>query len=304
MHYFFFYFLELHSWNYGENKPRLPPEWIKEQNPLFQALANVGVKKIPTRVITTGPQQTFLPTQCDMWEWLLLQNAEVRYLDREKVIIGGTIIILDGGEKILITSMDNSPASFIYNRESSIIMETKCEDVAKLFTDTFNADFQISLPFLPPKEMITNNSAPLIDPASLALIQATVFKITAIDQPPPPLLESPLQPFVSDIMEADDVEYIIAMAGPKEVENEIVSAINSYTYCQVGIRSLTNKPIADVIFQSFKNTSSTSINLSYTVETQEEANASDVSTSTHYLIIRIMCSSLYRRILLNCIKME
>ena len=60
-----------------------------------------------------------------------------------------------------------------------------CDEVAKLFVDTFNNDFKKGIPFLPTKKVIMNTiPVPLIDPASLAIIQSFIFKITSVHQPP------------------------------------------------------------------------------------------------------------------------
>ena len=103
--------------------------------------------------------------------------------------------------------------------------------VVKLFVDTFNNDFKKGIPFLPTKKVIMKTIAvPLINPTSLAIIQSFIFKITSVPQPPIPLLESPIQPYISEIMEADDVEYTLAMAGPELVEFYILQAINNLNF--------------------------------------------------------------------------
>ena len=231
---------------------------------------------LPVRIITNGPQTPNIPGSCDMWEWLLLQNAKINFSLPEIASIGGILIILDEGERILLTSMSTSAASFIYNRESSIILETPCDDIVKLFTDTFNSDFDKSIPFLPTSEIITNSKPPLIDPVSLAMIKSYEFKITSVPQPPQALLDSS-QPYVTEIMEVDDVEFTLAMAGPKDVEMQILEAINVFSYAQIAIRSLPYSKMANAILRTFKQTSSTSLNLSYTLVSQQEANESDVN---------------------------
>ena len=266
------------SWTYGSNKPLVSAMWLKEANPIFQSLANVGVKKIKMRFLTHGPQFPFIPYSCDMWEWFIMQDAKVNFILPTVVTIGGIMIIVDGGEKILITSMSGTPASFIYNRDSTIILETKCDEVAKLFVDTFNNDFKKGIPFLPTKKVIMNTKpVPLIDPASLAVIQSFIFKITSVPQPPTPLLESPLQPYISEIMEADDVEYTLAMAGPELVEFYILQAINNLNFVQIATRSLAYENVARTVSVAFSQNFSTSANISYTLEDKKEADESDVS---------------------------
>ena len=261
--------------------------WLTEQNPIFQALANVGVKKVPVRVITNGPQLPLIPASCDMWEWLLLQNAKIGFTPPGLNHVGGIMIMIDGGDKILLTTIDGSPASFMYNRESSIIIETKCDDVTKLFTDTFNNDFKKCIPFTPPKKVILNSRPPLIDPASLALIQVTTFKITSVPQPPEPLIDSPLDPYISEIMEADDAEFTLAMAGPELVELNLQYAVNVLTFVQIAARSMSNPNISEFVIQSFEQNQSTSVNLSYTLTSKQEAEASDVSPYTMSLYMYV-----------------
>ena len=285
MHYFiisYILLLDLLSWS-GENRPKLPPEWLKEENPLFQALANVGVKKLPVRVVTQGPQIPNIPGSCDMWEWLLLQNAQINFLLTAVKELGGIMVMLDGGEKIMITSMDCSPQSFVYNRNSTIILQSVHSQVSKLFTSAFNSDFSKGIPFMPTKEVITDPNHPLIDPASLAVIQTNVFKITNVEQPPPALVDSPLQPYISKVMEADDVEYVLAMAGPEEVQVTLQHAINVVTYLQVAIRSLSNSIMSQQILSTYLQATSASVILSHTLVDKQEADASDVCT-TYFVI--------------------
>ena len=243
--------------------PLVPEKWLKETNPIYQSLSNVGVKKTKMRFLTHGPQLPNVPLFSDMWEWLIMQDAEVHFILPSLLTIGGIVIIVDGGEKILITSMNGTSASFIQNRESTIVMETKCERVAKLFIDTFNNDFAKGLPFIPAKEMIINSNPPLLDPVAQALIQGNVFKITSSPHPPTSLVESPLQPYLSNIMEADDVEYTLAMAGPEQVEWYILRAVNTLSSVQIATPSLTNNNIASAIYNAYKQNQSTSVNNLY-----------------------------------------
>ena len=269
------------SWTYDSNTPRLPPaDWAKEENPLFQVLANTGVTKktVLMRIITNGPQIQFIDMYGDMWEWLLLLNAQIHFTNTIK--IGGILIILDGGDRILLTSMDSSKSSFIINRETSIIMDQPNDDLVKLFNDAFTDDFSLlnSTPFFPTAQLILGNP-PKIDPVSAALIQTNVFKITSIEQPPAVLVESPLA-YVTDITVVRDAEFTLAMAGPNSVEKYLIEGLQvPYTsFLQIGIRSLPYKPFVDAILGVYENkTKVTSVDLSYTLNSKSEADESNVS---------------------------
>lgn len=267
------------SWVYDSNSPMVPMKWAKEENPLFQVLSNVGVTKktLPIRIATNGPQAKFVPGMADMWEWLLLQNALINFA--VKIKIGGILAIIDGGKKIFLTTMDCSKASFLYNRESSIIMDTPNKQLVDLFTKTFDEDFTTSIPFLPNKETILNTSQPLIDPVSATYIQTQQFKITSVPQPPPALVNSPLEPYISNVVEVNDAQFILAIAGPKSVETYLLNGlIAGYNYfLQVGIRSLPYSPMSNAVLDSFQRMKVTNVNLSYTVDSQTEADDSNVS---------------------------
>ena len=270
---------DLKSWTDGCNVPWMPPQsWLQEQNPLFQSLANLCAhdKNVAVRIITTGPQLPLVPGMCNMWEWLVLLDAKVSFLPPQVVAIGGTVIMLDGGDKILITTMDSSKESFVFNQESSIILETRCEDVVKLFTDTFENDFLKSIPFLPTKEVITNSQAPLIDPASLQTILSYQF-VTMASEPPTALTDSTLSINISNIIEADDAQFLLAMAGPNNVKFRLIDAINVLSSVSVAVPSLCHRDMADYILKAYQQNASTSVNLSYSLGSQEEANLSDVS---------------------------
>ena len=273
------------SWTYGSNKPRVPLEWLKEENPLFQALANVGVEKktIPVRIVTNGPQNVFIPMMADMWEWLLLQNAQVNFSMTVK--IKGILIIVDGGDKILLTTMDCSKSSFVTYRESSIIMEKPNDKLAKYFADAFQADFLTSVPFVPPKEVILSTPPVKIDPASTSQIQTHIFPITSISQPPPALVDSPIDPYISEIVEVDDAEFVLAMVGPDSVESKLIEGLTisaDDTFLQVAIQSLPYSPFSDAIIDTYKRTIIANVLLSYTLDCEAEVNASNVCEQYSY----------------------
>lgn len=268
------------SWTYGKNLPIVPQLWLKEGNPIFQALANVGVlkKAVVVRVVTNGPQVTFVPLMANMWEWITLQNAQVHFAMHIK--IGGILIMVDGGEGVLLTSMDGSKDSFLINRESSIIMEKPNDQVVDLFKKTFDQDFMMSLPFLPNKETILNSTdPPMIDPVAITLIQTRKFPDISIPQPPPALLESPLRPYIAPIVEVNDAAYVLAMAGPKLVEVRLTYALSSSSFLQVGIPSLPYAPLADTILSTARRVNSAGVYLSYYLDSKTEADESNVRNS-------------------------
>ncbi len=243
-------------------------------------LANTGVKKkeVLIRIVTNGPQTVLVPMMADMWEWLLLLNAQIQFTNT--INIGGILIIVDGGDSILLTSMDSSKSSFVYNRESSIIMDQPNQDLIDSFQDAFNNDFKVpnSTPFLPPKETILGNP-PLIDPASATLIQTHLFEITSITQPPTVLVESPL-PYVTDITVVEDAEFTLALAGPNSVEQNLIKALQVpfNGFLQIGIRSISYTPLANTILETYKQrTNVVTVDLSYYLDSQTEANESNVS---------------------------
>lgn len=253
--------------------------WMKEENPIFRALVNAGVHKIKMRFLTQGPQIPNIPLSSDIWEWFIIQDAQVNFILPALVTIGGIMMIIDGGEKIFLTSMSGDPASFLYNRESSIILETKCDELVKLFQDTFDADFAKGIPFLPTKDVILNTKPPLLDPVSVTMMQTYVFKpISTRVQPPTALVKSPMQPYIFDVTEADDVVFTYAMAGPKMTQWFILRAINDMTYVQIATRSLTNERVTKAIYGAYKMNQATSVLLSYMLVDENEAKESDVST--------------------------
>lgn len=273
-----YFFAEMISWTYGDNNPRVPQLWVKEENPIFQALANVGMMKkaLPIRIVTNGPQVPFVPFMANMWEWLILQNAKVNFAKHIK--IGGILIMIDGGNKILLTSMNGTKDSFVINRESSVIIEKPSDEVVKYFKDAFEQDFKASLPFLPNKESILGTKPPLIDPVASALIMATKFPITSIPQPPEAFEEASDRPFVSKIVTVDDAAVSSAMVGPKLVEKRLIDTLNASNsnFLQVGIRSLPYKPFNDVIFSTYQRVNIVTVIMSYHLDDEAEAKASNV----------------------------
>lgn len=271
------YSIEWKTWTYPANAPLAPPMWCAETNPIFQCLVNAGVKKVKMRFLTHGPQKPFVPFMCDIWEWFIMQDAKVSFILPQMLTIGGIMMIIDG-EKILMTTMSGNEASFIFNRESTIILETKCDQVVKLFQDTFENDFAKGTPFAPTKKMILNTKPPQLDPASVVLTQTFIFpKITSKPQPPTALVKSEMDVNISSIMEADDVEYTLAMAGPELAEWNILRGINSLSFVQIATPSLTNSKVSDMILTAYGQNASTSVNISYMLVDKDEAKKSDVS---------------------------
>lgn len=272
------FFAEMVSWTYGDNNPRVPQLWVKEKNPIFQALANVGMMKkaLPIRIITNGPQVPFVPYMANMWEWFVLQNAKVHFAKHIK--IGGILIMVDGGNQILLTSMNGTKDSFVINRESSVIMEKPNDKFVKYFKDAFDEDFKVSLPFLPKKESILGTKPPLIDPVAVGLIMATKFPITSLPQPPEAFKEVSDRPYVTKIVTVNDAAFTLAMVGPNLVEHQLIDVLNasSSNFLQVGIRSLPYSPFNDVILSTYQRLNIVTVNLSYHLDDEKEALASNV----------------------------
>ena len=143
------------------------------------------------------------------------------------------------------------------------------------------------------KEIMNTKPVPLIDPASLAEIQSFILKIASVPQPPTPLLESPLQPYISEIMEADDVEYTLAMAGPELVEFYILQAINNLNFGQIATHSLVYENVAMTVSVAFSQNPSTSANILYTLEDKKEADQSGVSILSINLFINLSLFCVY-----------
>ena len=94
-------------------------------------------------------------------------------------------------------------------------------------------------------------------------------------------------------MEADDVEYTLAMAGPELVEFYILQAINNLNFVQIATHSLAYENVAMTVSVAFSQNHSTSANILYTLEDKKEADQSDVSILSINLFINLSLLCVY-----------
>ena len=279
------YLIDIESWTHKVLPPTGVPVAMlrQEKSPLFRAIANAGVRKVKIRVITNGPGvKATLPMMVNWQTYLVLQQPagpSVAY--RPASDINALIIIVDGGKKVFYTTMSTSGASFLYNRESSVILDSMCSSLSSFFTNTFALDFATSIPHQPDYALLTGTATgvPLISPIDLATINAKKMDIdydTLPHQPPQVLNFIRLGATVTEVLEFDDVEYIKAMIGPSAVKMELDHIINSANVLQLAIRSIPSSDMCDMIDKLRLQGARMSILLSYTLEDETELKDSDV----------------------------
>lgn len=112
-------------------------ELQKESSPVVSALLNaVRNKKIRVRILVNTQQS---PPTCANFatplDWMVHNKMEIRHATNPQ---GAHILLIDGASQILLTSMRTNPASFLYNRESSIIVQaSKCRKLKAFFAKEF-----------------------------------------------------------------------------------------------------------------------------------------------------------------------
>ena len=140
--YFKIFLIDLESWIGCTSKARSCQgcpltELQKELSPVFFALLNaVRNKNIRVRILVSSWQS---PPTCansaTPLDWMVHNKVEIRHAANPH---SAHILLIDGASQILLTSMRTNPASFLYNRESSIILNaTKCRNIKAFFVKEF-----------------------------------------------------------------------------------------------------------------------------------------------------------------------
>ena len=111
---------------------------------MFPALLNaMHVKNISVRILTNNYSVPTCQNKTTLLDWLYLNQAKIR-MYKTTSFLHAKVIIIDGGKKVLISSVNYSKTSFMKNREAGVII-SDCMDcpVVTLYKNVFEYDWSV-----------------------------------------------------------------------------------------------------------------------------------------------------------------
>lgn len=237
-------------------------ELQNELSPVFSALLNVvRNKNIRIRILVGGRQS---PPTCansaTPLDWMVHNKVEIRHAANAH---SAHILLIDGASQILLTSMRTDPASFLYNRESSIILRAnKCRKIKTFFIGEFEKAWHSGNPHNVPvpysnqdvnlmTEHITYTQFPEQPDSALHMLNASITEVTTHrDVEVSEVLYGPLNFSINFMPLLRDIKDSLLLSIPAIADSEIcevlfklyrkVKILISYTHTSHAEADLTN----------------------------------------------------------------
>ena len=111
---------------------------------MFSALLNaMHTKGIKVRILTNYYKVPVCSGKVSALHWLYLNGADVR-LYKSTSFLHAKFMMIDGGRKVLLSSVNFSEFSFERNREAGVIVsDCTGSNVTDLYSSVFNIDFDV-----------------------------------------------------------------------------------------------------------------------------------------------------------------
>ena len=168
-------FLGLRSWShctdYKEECAGCTGCSIEQQKnesfPVFPALLNaVHERRVKVRIITNNFTIPTCPGKITPFDWLVLNNIDVRFYTTT-TFQHAKFIIIDKGTKTALSSVNWSYTSFMKNREAGVILEDCACSAITFYQSVFEYDwdngmhYTITQSYSPSEMSIITDTAPL-----------------------------------------------------------------------------------------------------------------------------------------------
>ena len=138
-----------------------------ESFPVFPALLNaVHERGVKVRIITNNFTIPACPGKITPFDWLVLNNIEVRFYTTT-TFQHAKFIVIDKGTKTALSSVNWSYTSFLKNREAGVILEDCTCEALTLYQSVFEYDwdngmhYTITQSYSPSEMNIITDTAPL-----------------------------------------------------------------------------------------------------------------------------------------------
>ena len=110
---------------------------------MFKALIDaIRVKKIQVKILVNNYNVSTCKDSATLLDWLQVNGAEIRFY-RSTSFLHAKFMMIDGGKKVLVSSINFSETSFKYNRETGVIVSdcANC-DALNLYGRVFDWDWE------------------------------------------------------------------------------------------------------------------------------------------------------------------
>lgn len=110
---------------------------------MFAALLNaINLRKIAVKILTNNYSVPTCQDKATLLDWLSINKAGIK-MYKTTSFLHAKFMMIDGGKKVLISSVNFSQRSFMENRESGVIMSECTDDcdVIELYKSVYDHDW-------------------------------------------------------------------------------------------------------------------------------------------------------------------
>ena len=184
----------------------------------------------------------YIPTCSDHitpLDWLYLNGVEIKYY-KTTTFQHAKFIIVDKGQKILISSVNFSKTSFTKNREAGVILENCNCPLAEFYQSVFDSDWEKAYDYKLDNEYSKSDMEYITNKKFMPLG----------DTGPYPIPGS----FITKMSFIDDVTVVKGYAGPDYARDTFMSGLDSAkTSLIVHIYQITDDEICDKLLDMYNN---------------------------------------------------
>ena len=207
-----------------------------ESFPVFPALLNaVHERGVKVRIITNNFTIPACPGNITPFDWLVLNNIEVR-MYTTTTFMHAKFVIIDGGAKTALSSVNWSYTSFLLNRESGVILEDCTCSAISLYQSVFEYDWENGMDYVITQTYSPSEMNIITDPAQMPYTIPNGRKIPGA--------------FVTQLISHSDVGIKKAYASPDNardtlmsffpnVQNSLNVSCHTHTHTHTQIHSLS-----------------------------------------------------------------
>ena len=162
-------------------------ETRNESFPIFRALLDaIHTRKIKVQILTNNYSVPTCKNKTTLLDWLAINEAEIRMYQTTS-FLHIKFIMIDGGKKVLVSSVNFSNNSFKNNRETGVVVSDCISgtcDAMELYKSVFNYDWQQAAKYIITNEYSDEQKKYITEPleanTKFTVKQIETFKNTEI----------------------------------------------------------------------------------------------------------------------------
>lgn len=215
----------------------------QESFPIFTALLNaVHLKKLSVKILTNNYSVETCNSQTTLLDWLHINGIEVR-MYKSTTFLHAKFMMTDGGQKILLSSVNFSKTSFMQNREAGVII-SDCDDcqALELYKSVFQYDWNEADEYILSNEYSKDQLEYITD--SKLLLYA-LLKLPSERVP---------RAYVSELKTFTNTEIVLGYVAPDYARKTFLNLLNSTrSSLIVHIFIITDAEICDAVVELHKH---------------------------------------------------